>query len=92
LLESCGVTSAGIRRTLIALLVLTLTGCGGSSPPPKPVSGREWKAVLNDWYDGRMDGRHRCAAVREAIRHLPSSPPMYSSVYDDLEAYAKKVC
>jgi hypothetical protein len=60
--------------------------------PGGPLSGLEWKLVLNDWYDGRIDHWHRCPAVREAIRHLPSTPPMYSTVYDDLRAYATAVC
>jgi hypothetical protein len=56
------------------------------------VSGRGWKLVLNDWYDGRIDGWHGCAAVREAIRHVPVDPPVYSTVRGDLEAYATAVC
>lgn len=58
-----------------------------------PVSDREWKAVINDWYDnGEFDRGHRCAAVREATRRLPSSMPSYSSVFDDLRRYSESVC
>jgi hypothetical protein len=73
-------------------LRLALVRAANLHPPGGPVSGREWKRVLNDWYDGRIDQWHRCAAVREAIRHLPDTPPMYSTVYDDLRAYATAVC
>jgi hypothetical protein len=73
-----------LRRALLA--------AAGLHPPPGPVSGREWKSVLNDWYDGRIDDWHRCAAVREAVRHLPMDDMIYSTVRDDLAAYAKGVC
>lgn len=76
----------------IEALRLALVRAANLSPPGGPVSGREWKLVLNDWYDGRIDEWHRCAAVREAIRHLPIDDPIYSTVRGDLAAYAKAVC
>jgi hypothetical protein len=52
-----------------------------------------WHAVLSDWYDGQWDSWHSCAAVREAIRHLPpGGGPIYSTVALDLPAYARGVC
>ncbi len=42
-----------------------------------PVTAHEWRAVLDDLRDGRMDSWHRCAAVRIAIGHLPSIPSIY---------------
>jgi hypothetical protein len=80
------------RPPEIERMRLALLRAAHLQPPSGPVSGREWKLVLNDWYDGRVDHWHRCAAVREAVRHLPSTPPMYSTVYDDLRAYATAVC
>jgi hypothetical protein len=62
------------------------------SSPTRRVTASAWKAVLNDWYDGRMDHWHSCAAVMEAIRHLPADPPVYSTVELDLKAYARGVC
>jgi hypothetical protein len=58
----------------------------------RPVTGREWKSLINDWYDGHIDGWYRCAAVREAIRHLPSSPPPFSTILLDFRSYARAVC
>jgi hypothetical protein len=49
-----------------------------------------WQKVIDDWYDGRIDRRHSCLAVREAIAHLPVST--YSTARGDLAAYARKVC
>lgn len=51
-----------------------------------------WRDVLEDWYDGRFDQWHSCGAVQEAIHRLPSTTPMFSSVHDDLRAYAHGVC
>jgi hypothetical protein len=58
----------------------------------RPATPAEWKAVFRDWYDGRLDGWHRCAAVRAAIEHLPEDPPVYSTAAEDLRAYAAAVC
>lgn len=57
------------------------------------VAPAEWKAVIEDWFvDGVVDEPHRCAAVRVAIQKLPSSPPDYSSVYDDLRRVERRAC
>lgn len=59
----------------------------------RPVSGREWRAVIDDWYDnGVFDRVHRCSAVREAIERLPTGARDYSSVGADFAAYAEEVC
>jgi hypothetical protein len=86
----------GLRLVMVgSVLALALAGCGGSTPRtarPRPVTPNEWKSVIRDWYDGRFDHRHRCAAVRQAIKHLPTSPPAYSAVQQDFAAYEKTVC
>lgn len=52
-----------------------------------------WKAVFADWYgNGKFDRWHSCTAVREAITHLPADGAIYSTVADDLAAYARTVC
>ncbi|HEY4349118.1 MAG TPA: hypothetical protein VGM80_16205 [Gaiellaceae bacterium] len=52
-----------------------------------------WKDVLQDWYDGRIDRWHSCAAVRAAIVHLPpEGAAIHSSVRIDLDAYLRAVC
>lgn len=58
----------------------------------RPVSGRESRSVIDDWYDnGEFDRTHRCGAVREAIARLPRDIP-YSSAVDDIRRYAGQVC
>ena len=57
------------------------------------VSDREWRAVIDDWYeDGRIDRSHRCAAVRAAIERVPPHGPSITTAHADLLEYADQVC
>jgi hypothetical protein len=67
--------------------------------PPLPEA---FRAVLKDWFDGRMDSWHSCGAVEEAMKHLPTGGPIsrgapfaaptVSDAWRDLRAYARAVC
>jgi len=88
-----------VTRTLLLIVVscgsLGLVACGGSDSPKladKVVSAAQWKAVLRDWYDGRISDRHSCGAVVVASSHLPVDGPIYSTIDADLTRYAAKVC
>jgi hypothetical protein len=59
--------------------------------PAGAMDAHPGKSVIRDWYDGTFDQHHRCAAVREAIRHLPIDDT-YGSAQQDLAAYEKTVC
>jgi hypothetical protein len=78
--------------------VACVTACGGTtatdrSHRPSTVTRAEILAFFNDWYaDGRIDGSYRCAVVEEAIRRLPETPPIGSTVLQDFRAYEKHVC
>jgi hypothetical protein len=88
-----GVVSYGpcVRPASIERLRHALLAVAHQRPTLGPAAPAEWKAVLEDWYDGRIDDWHRCAAVRAAIRHLPIDLT-YSSGRSDLSAYAGGVC
>lgn len=59
----------------------------------RPVSGGEWRAVIDDWYDnGELDQSHRCGAIREAIAHVPVEGRDITTAREDLLAYAENVC
>jgi hypothetical protein len=82
---------ASIERLRVALI----RAAERKHPEPRrerPVTGREWKSLINDWYDGRIDDWYRCAVVREAIKHLPTSPPTFSTVLEDFRSYGEAVC
>ena len=73
---------------------LGLGGCGGSSGVTltgRVVTAAQWKAVLWDWYDGRISHPHSCGAVVVATSHLPIDAT-YSTANADLGRYAAKVC
>lgn len=60
------------RLATMAVLLVVLAGCGNKpAARQKPVSAQEWKRVIRDAYDGRIDHPHRCVAVRKAIAHIP---------------------
>jgi hypothetical protein len=85
---------------VLALIVVAVcvVGCGDRPPAAShtangQVTLAERKAIFSDWYaDGRIDGNYRCAIVQNAVRHLPSSPPMYSTVLQDFRRYEGRVC
>ena len=59
----------------------------------RPVSDREWRAVIDDWYDnGELDRAHRCRAVRAAIEQVPVEGRDITTAREDLLAYAARVC
>jgi hypothetical protein len=44
-----------------------------------------WKALLNDWYDGRIDHIYARHCYDDALKHLPPDVETYSSARDDIE-------
>jgi hypothetical protein len=43
-----------------------------------------WKVLLNDWYDGRIDGTYPRHCYTDALKHLPADVSTYSSAHDDI--------
>jgi hypothetical protein len=61
------------------------------------VTAKQWIAVVNDSLDNaRIDGRHSCGAVVEAVAHVSvlSTPgtPIYQRAVSMLDTYAGGVC
>lgn len=83
---------ASIERLREALINAASPSRAPAHAPAVNVPASAWRAVFRDWYDGHMDHWHSCAAVREALRHLPSDGPIYSTVALDLRAYERGVC
>jgi hypothetical protein len=70
---------------LAAALGLLLAGPAAATPPC-------WKTLINDWYDGRIDGTYAIPCYREAINHLPPDVDQYSSAADDIRrALAERI-
>lgn len=74
---------------------LGLVACGGSNRvrlTGRVVTTTEWRAVLRDWYVGKISDRHSCGAVVVASSHLPVDGAVFSTASADLARYAVKVC
>ncbi|HEV7641937.1 MAG TPA: hypothetical protein VGO39_13810 [Gaiellaceae bacterium] len=54
--------------------------------PARAASGGTpcWKVLLNDWYDGRIDGSYAQHCYTDALKHLPADVSTYSSAHDDI--------
>ncbi|HZT90836.1 MAG TPA: hypothetical protein VFA05_02250 [Gaiellaceae bacterium] len=75
--------SSAARSALVAALaVLALLAAFAR---PAAASTPCWKALLNDWYDGRIDHTYPLHCYSDALRHLPSDVKTYSSAADDIE-------
>jgi hypothetical protein len=68
-----------LRMALIAgaLLCATVRPAAAATPC--------WKALLNDWYDGRIDNTYALHCYTDALKHLPPDVATYSSAHDDIE-------
>ena len=53
-------------------------------PAPAAAATPCWKALLNDWYDGRIDNAYPIHCYEEALSHLPADVQTYSSAHDDI--------
>ena len=67
----------------VALAALALT-VAVSRPAPAAAATPCWKALLNDWYDGRIDNTYPLHCYQDALKHLPADVQTYSSAHDDI--------
>jgi hypothetical protein len=72
-------------RILIGIGAATLA-CAAAVAQPLPAAAATpcWKALLNDWYDGRIDGTYALHCYSDALKHLPADVQTYSSAHDDI--------
>jgi hypothetical protein len=54
-------------------------------PAPAAAATPCWKALLNDWYDGRIDKTYAVHCYNDALKHLPADVQTYSSAHDDIQ-------
>jgi hypothetical protein len=71
-------------KTLLAAL-LVLSAVALSVARPAAAATPCWKALLNDWYDGRIDHTYALHCYTDALKHLPPDVKQYSSAHDDIE-------
>jgi hypothetical protein len=73
-------------RLVAVLLVTLLSGCSGAS------TGPEWKAVIRDAYDGRLDRNWSCSSLRAAVAHLPQDVAAYGTIPLLLDSATGRAC
>ena len=77
------------RNILLSLLLAALALSLGLAVGVAPASAKSkppcWKTLINDWYDGRIDGTYPIHCYREALQHLPTDVETYSSAREDIK-------
>ena len=72
-------------RILIGVGMATLAFAAAAARPLPAVAATPcWKALLNDWYDGRIDNTYPLHCYQDALTHLPADVQTYSSAHDDI--------
>jgi hypothetical protein len=70
-----------IAGALTAVLGVASASAAGSAVKSSPAC---WKVLINDWFDGRIDGVYAIHCYREALAKLPADIEAYSSARDDI--------
>ena len=72
-------------KSLVVAIVLAFAVVLGASVAPASAAGIPcWKALINDWYDGKIDEVYEQHCYTEAIAHLPRDVETYSEASDDI--------
>ena len=85
-----------LRHTLVAFLIVgaATAALGAGTAPAAGKATRSappcWKVLINDWYDGRIDGIYAIHCYRDALQHLPADVDTYSSARDDIRQALQK--
>jgi hypothetical protein len=76
-------------KLLTAVVALVCAVAAVAASPAAAGSAKSktpcWKTLINDWYDGRIDGVYPIPCYREALKHLPADVDAYSSARDDIK-------
>lgn len=68
------------------LVLAGASAVAGLGPPPAAAAAAPcWREVVDDWFDGRIDGVHAPSCYREALRHLPADARNYTSATGDIQ-------
>jgi hypothetical protein len=74
-----------LKVSVCAALASAALLCAVAQPARAASAGTPcWKVLLNDWYDGRIDGTYPRHCYSDALKHLPADVSTYSSAHDDI--------
>jgi hypothetical protein len=71
-------------KTFLTTAALAFALVLGFGVAPAAAATPCWKQVINDWFDGRIDGTYPIHCYQEAISHLPEDVQTYSSAKDEI--------
>ncbi len=74
-----------MKSFLLVLSVGVLLVLGTAAPAGAATQTQCWRAVINDWFDGRLDQTYPTQCYQQALHHLPKDVSLYSSAKDDIE-------
>jgi hypothetical protein len=77
-------TLAGLLLAATAAAVLGVASASAAGTAAKS-STPCWKLLLNDWFDGRIDGIYAIHCYREAMAKLPADIEAYSTAREDIQ-------
>jgi len=60
--------------------------------PPEPVSGRQWRAAISDYYAFGLSGADSCAATVVARTHLPPRFKEGTAIVHAFDLHERAVC
>ena len=80
-------------KSISAAIVLAFAVTFGVAAAPASAAGIPcWKALINDWFDGRIDKKYEPECYTQAIKHLPIDVKQYSGAEDDIRrAYTRLI-
>ena len=73
-----------LRAVLLAATAVLVFATPGNAAPKAKDTTPCWKTLINDWYDGRIDGAYPRHCYNDALKHLPADVQTYSSAHDDI--------
>ena len=74
-----------VKSFVLALSAGVLLMLGSAGPAGAAPAVPCWKAVINDWFDGRLDQTYPPRCYQQALHHLPRDVDLYSSAKDDIQ-------
>ena len=73
-----------MSKTLIAIAVVAGTLALAAGTETASAAKPCWRTVINDWYDGSIDGHYAASCYRQALSNAPDDLKMYSDLPEDL--------
>jgi len=77
-----------VRRVPLLLVLLVLAVLAGAATKPAAAAHKPacWQVLLNDWYDGRIDGTYPIHCYRDALKIVASRTDIdvYSNARQDI--------